>query len=224
MKRFITILVLMLAAVSMTYAIDMSAGAGAKINLNSLYSTETDGVDTLKTTDSNFFIAPEVFFDATYIEASIGYSLFLSGSFKAELNGVSLVEADYADMGIGSISNLTFGIAGKYPITLGGVILFPLVGIDYDLNLTIKDPDGNDLREFMTDDEIADFNNFWLKGGVGADIKVSDVLFVRPKLILGFQFLTDEQKQAIEDDDALGLDLSIVNMKIDLGVYVGYKF
>ena len=94
-------------------------------------------------------------------------------------------------------TSTTFGVplvlpAGPLPFALGPVSLFPLLGIEYDLNLYLKDADGTDLKAGLTDQEKADLNQFWFKAGAGADFVVYKGLYVRPLVLMGFKLLTRE--------------------------------
>ena len=65
--------------------------------------------------------------------------------------------------------------------------LFPLLGIEYDLNLYWKGrgrerPEGLPHRPGE-----GDLNQFWFKAGVGADFTVYKGLYIRPLALLGFK-------------------------------------
>ena len=79
-------------------------------------------------------MSKRAFFDATYIQVSIGYMFINGGHLTTTVNGSS----SSSDVS-GSLSYLTFAAYLKYPFDIGPIELFPLLGIEYRQNLTDKD-------------------------------------------------------------------------------------
>lgn len=209
MKKLIAALVLTAMAVSFATALDMSAGAGVTFSpVFGSYKAEV-GSYSSDVAFSSTYLGVNGFFDATYAVANVGMNFSLSNTYDGEDTKMSY-------------SNLTLGLLGKYPIAVGSATIFPLLGFEYDANLSAK-YDGEDVKADMDSDAKSDLNSFWLKGGVGADIGINEKLYVRPSALFGYKFQNKGEKDAIkliEDADGTA---SINTFKLDLGLAVGYK-
>ena len=120
MKKLIAILVVAFVAMSATFAIDMSAGGGLVFG-SSTTKTEYDlgAWGTVDDTESNSLYGAFGFFDATYVQVSIGY---------VKVN---------SDSEVGSI---VFDVLGKYPFAIGTKFtLFPLAGIGYQKAVSVEE-------------------------------------------------------------------------------------
>jgi len=207
MKKGISILVLTaLVAVGAFAQIDMSAGLGGNFSA-SFDSLKFDGDPAMKSK----FIGGGLFafFDATFAEVNIGM----------QLGGMNMAagDDDYDDDSMNA-TYLTFGVLGKYPIDLGGLTVFPLIGIQMDIGVGLK-YDGDDVFEDSSD--RAEFmNRFWIKLGGGADINISDQLYVRPSLLYGINFGTKLYRDMKDVHD----DFSSFHHGFDLRVAVGFRF
>jgi len=128
MKKLIAILVVAFVAMSTTFAIDMSAGGG--LVFGSFTTKLADFGDPWDGTESNSMYGAFGFFDATYIQVSIGY------------NKVN------ADNEVGSV---VFDFLGKYPFPIGKKFtVFPLAGIGYQKAVSVEEGiDEADVSHFV---------------------------------------------------------------------------
>jgi hypothetical protein len=138
------------------------------------------------------------FFDATYIEAAAGL-LFGGGTLKTKIESSLISQTqtigDYNFMG------LNLGIVGKYPFAVSPRIkLFPLVGIDYLIALSIK------FEDEKVDDPT-DWNQLWFKFGGGIDFNINTSLYFRLEALYGFRLpskgekdFTDYLKSGLQDE------------------------
>jgi len=155
-----------------------------------------------------------VFFDANYLEASIGFFL---GTFSVA--GTGLLKSSGFDVDINSI---TVSVLGKYPINLGSIILFPAAGIEY--NMVSSGKSGN-----VTFTDAADLSHLWIKFGVGADYDLSSQIYIRATALYGIRL-----PSKIEDDlvDTMKASLAGSGISVDpvlghgiqIKVGVGYRF
>jgi len=148
------------------------------------------------------------FFDATYAEAGIG---FLFGAMKHKAHGL-WSEGTY------DLSYMTFALYGKYPFNLRYFHLFPMLGVQFDLGLGATN---NGADVFSTSQDKAGFmNRIWIKFGAGADINLTEHLYLRPSFLYGINFGTKEEwglKSAIGYLDSF-------NHGLDVRIAVGYRF
>jgi hypothetical protein len=97
-------------------------------------------------------VGSSAWFDARYLRVSTGLTLKLdASSFKSWLN---------------------FGGLVKYPFTLGPLEIFPMLGAEYELNLSDTDSAGTDLRPGLTAGELAGLSTLCLEAGAGIGIRI----------------------------------------------------
>ena len=208
------------------FAVDISAGIGASGGyfINEMKtSTATPDVSS-ETTITYVPFGIIAFFDATYFQGSGGY-LMLTNSYEKMTVTVSGSPSTLIDQPIvGSKSFLCFAAYAKYPFALGPLTLFPILGIEFDLNIIAIDANGNDLRASMTDQQKSDANKFWLKGGFGADISFSSKAYIRPALIVGYKLPNVSENNALISAQQAGFDVLLAPLTFDLNLLIGYRF
>ena len=124
-----------------------------------------------------------LFFDATYAEAFAGY--FAGGGKWASDNA----KPEHPLPEDAQRASLNIGAFGKYPIDLGSVTVFPLLGLEYDMVISAK------LNLANGDDYVFDGSNghyaasalsaLWVKFGGGADFALGQTLYLRGELLYG---------------------------------------
>jgi len=216
--------VLALGAVSAVSAIDLSVGGGGYFGtffgggIEASYSASDDinidGSITAPYTGGGVY----GFFDARYVEISIGYFI-AGGTWDAEYT-VPDDETDEPTSGkqssAVSLQALNIGVLGKYPIALGGKLkLFPEAGIDYQICLSGenkgKDEDGKetvtkwDGKPIDPDDpdsdmkpKAGDFSAMQIKFGAGLDYALTGKLFIRPELLYGVRFASKSETDQVD--------------------------
>ncbi|MGA2612253.1 MAG: hypothetical protein ABSG38_02195 [Spirochaetia bacterium] len=159
----------------------VSAGAGASLeylfhpSLKYKYSGSS-----YETTYSSVPVDIKAFVDLTYIQVSAGY-LFTTGfhsnsNVNGSTSGGSLEE---------NYSYVTLAAYLKYPIGIGPVKLFPLLGVQCRLNLTYTGYESKDLKSTLTSQQKADLNEIWIEAGAGIDVPIGR-FFLRPEVLVGF--------------------------------------
>lgn len=228
MKKLV--LAAFLAAIAIcAFGIDLSAGAGMTIGGFSQTTyfepyTFILTFDSFKQTVTNTPFAFTVYFDATYAVATFGFRG--NGSphqtIVTVLGGSTNTNDTDIDERAGFVS---FSLLGRYPFLLGPVSLFPLLGIEYDLNLYWKDAAGADLKASLTSDEKSWLNQFWFKAGVGADFFVYKGLYIRPLVLLGFKLLNQGEKDDIASAESSGATIARkTDFVVEAGVQAGWRF
>ena len=226
MKKLLAV-VLFTCLATTVFAIDLSAGIGATVGSFSQTKNTEDDSPIAYARNEVWATVPfgfSAYFDATYGVAAIGFKANGNTHYKSTLVvGASTFITESDDDNRAGF--LSFSLLGRYPFTLGPVSLFPLAGIEYDVNLYWKDVDGYDLKASLTDQQKADLNQFWFKFGVGADIGVYKGLYARPLVLLGFKLLNQEERDDLESTISSG---ATVARKTDFlfegGVQVGWRF
>jgi hypothetical protein len=132
------------------------------------------------------------FFDLPFLHTTLSYASRFSGSFDSagSFTGTGIYTNRETFLGI--------GILLRYPFTVGRFSVFPLIGVENDINLTYADADGNDLKSGLSSYARDHLNKAFLKVGVGADILVSKFIFLRPTVLLGFRLISGIQRDTVE--------------------------
>jgi opacity protein-like surface antigen len=150
------------------------------------------------------------FFDATYIELSLG----------ARLGKDNFDNAKETMLGFNT-TYLFLGVMGKYPITTSsGIIIFPMAGVEYDLAI-IRNDIGTGKSDFSGNRSIADFSRLWIKAGAGADINLTRSFYIRPSALYAFGLNNAKDKRDVE---SFFFVKSIMHHGIDLRLAAGFRF
>jgi hypothetical protein len=169
-------------------------------------------------------------FDTKYFDLGLGLGASTGGTWKDDaFEGI-----DYTGLGdyvaSGDITNKQlFMITSadlKLPLQMGSFAFFPLIGMEYDLNLSYTDKDGNDLKSGMSDTGKSMLNRFYLKAGIGLDFAVSSTMLLRMEAIYGYK-VKDKNDKAW-DSWAAGAPFYYTNYsnktgKFDFTASVGFK-
>ena len=247
MKRLVAVLVFSVCAGAALSAQGMSFGLGVSLPTHfTSFSFTHDGFGLLDNlyndpTEPNFSIHPDdwamtttgfgmnIFFDGFFLEMSFGV---LFG--KLNRNVLMLYEDDlgweeynsYSDDRI-TMTNLTLALFFKLPINLKVFSLFPMLGFEAYINVGAKD-DGKKIDDewFRTDL----FNNAWIKAGLGADIYLTNTMYLRTIFLYGIRFNTfyeDSFKNFLDNDlgNYWGSDTikSIIGHGMDLRFAIGFR-
>jgi small nuclear ribonucleoprotein (snRNP)-like protein len=197
-----------------------SAGAGASMEFMfhpGLKRTDSSG-NTIDIAYGSFPVDIKAFLDMTYLQISVGYMSVSGGNTTTKVNG-SISGGSFGE----SYSWLTSAAYLKYPVVLGAVSLFPLVGFQYRLNLAFTDSSGNDLRSGLTNQQRADLNEVWLGGGLVADFSIGS-FFIRPEALVGFKLHSTTDDNIVSAYRALGsTDISLTYLTFGINVLVGFR-
>jgi hypothetical protein len=144
------------------------------------------------------------FFDATYAELDVNFAYGLV-TYIADAPG-------FKETDIGNALQLGFSLLGKYPIGLGSFTLFPLLGANYNLVLSGKDPDGRI-------DKPMEYSQFGILAGAGLDFPLTSALYLRGEALFNLRFPSKLMKDTTDAGDSPTLGMG---PRIKIGV--GYKF
>jgi len=227
-KAFIALLVACLSCAALAADTDLitSAGIGFSVSPYSHVEKATTEANTSKSTEKTLLFGGFAYFDATYAQLSFGFVRSdANASYKVTDDlGImgGAIDASYADYPVATC--LSFGLLCKYPFDMDGFFIFPILGFEYDLNLSYKDAEGKDLKADMTDDQKANLNMFWIKAGLGLDIPIAGKIYLRPEVLASYKLRSKSDKDAIDTYTADGAkDVSVTTVKVDIGLLLGYK-
>jgi hypothetical protein len=217
MKKLVLALFLSVILAGGAFAqVQMSAGIGASYGIYNQKNTYKTGDHTIMEVSMDPWDggAFNVFFDATYITAKAG--MFFS-SYDYSIGATTT--------GTSTNTYLSFGLLLKYPIDLGGLSVFPMLGFEYNMFLNYKDKRKNGsittttIYERSDMDPTSDMDMLIVQVGLGGDYNLTDQIYLRPSIIWGIDFANSKSDKAIIDDGG-----KVFKHKLDLGVAIGVKF
>jgi hypothetical protein len=199
-----------------------SAGVGVflPVGLGGGYSAEgsdgQDGTYKQELTFTNVGFGGFAFLDAKYVEAALSFS----GGSSTYKSKVSYGGESDSDEEKGSYTAFDISALGKYPVAFGKFTAFPLLGIDYQIVLSQKDEDGNDIGGENSDIEASDFSALWFRAGAGGDFSINEKLYLRGEILYGIRLHNKFENEAEDDYDA---DVNLGHGPVfKLGI--GYRF
>ena len=214
MKKHIFILVLLALAATGAFAneFSLSAGGGALFDWN---------FDNGYEYGSNSYAVEDVmafggfaFFDATYAELDVNFTYGL----RQSVSNVSSVQ----NGANGNYMALGFSLMGKFPIDLGPVTIFPLLGGSYNMVLVDKDKDGKSVSDVANSSYTSmNLSQFGGLAGAGLDIIFSDLLFLRAEALFHFRF---PNKYTSDKADTFDGGKTTFGMGPRIKVGLGFRF
>jgi len=219
MQKKIVLALLMTAftAVGAFAQLGFSVGGGGLVDMsfnNGIKPATGKGYGGIRNTSFGGFI----FFDVTYAELNV---YFAHGSITPVIideNGKTQENDPNADKV--TMTQLGFSLLGKFPIYMGNVTFFPLLGIDYNIVLSAKDGDEKDPNPGY-------WNQFGFLGGVGADINITKSIFIRAEGLFHIRLPSkqvNDQKAAAEKLEPSAKLKTTWGMGPQIKLAVGFKF
>ena len=124
-----------------------------------------------------------LFFDAAFVEAGLGldFGQRSDNDIKTDM------------------TFFTVSLLAKYPIVWSArVTLFPLLGVDWKIFLAGKTSVGDAAHEISRTDEGA-YDAFSIDAGLGADFTLTEKLYLRVSMLLGFKLPSKAEQEEIND-------------------------
>jgi opacity protein-like surface antigen len=219
MKKLLALLVVLLLATG-AFAQDINISAGATVNYIFWDAGALDAAPPNDVEENWSFISIGAFVDVTYAMFSVSYAFSLGGpNVILSVDGTkddAASEANTTNAEKYAAGYLVITALGKYPIDVGGVTIFPMLGVEYQLNLSLTD-DGNDQKDGFTDDQNASLNDFYILGGLGADFNVAENIYIRAMVLYAYNLTPDTPFTA-------GGDFTEWGWNIKGGISVGFMF
>jgi hypothetical protein len=211
-KKNLAVLIIAALTASGVFAqgIGLSAGIGGYFGSDFGGGVEVGGS---KTETPYFGGGGFAFFDAKYAELSFGV-----------LGGALTAKTENEDLSY-SLVNLDIALLGKFPIAVGNSLtVFPLLGIDYQVTVSLKDEDGNEYEGFGGVDGVpGDFSALWFKFGGGLDYAITSKLYLRFEALYGVRIPNKVETDVKDKFDAYDADI-LLGHGLTAKLAVGYKF
>ena len=220
MKKSISVLILLALVTTGAFAqIGLSAGGGLLFdgNFGDGLEGKMGSVKHSQTKDTISF-GGFVFFDATYAEIDIAF-LYGTTSFKSDPKDPDDNRGKWTSMQLG------FSLLGKYPIEMGPVTIFPLLGINYNMLLEVKDKDGKKIKdnEYF---KLKEQHQLGFLAGVGVDYPLNDNLYLRGEALFSLRLPSKSTEDYIKNaKDSGATDVTpLLGLGPRIKVGVGYRF
>jgi hypothetical protein len=206
------------------FALDLSAGftlsTGIFIN-RMIASSSSLGVSS-ELTNTSIPFRGEAFFDGQYFQFGLGYRLRVLGHQKQTLT-VSGTTSTLTDADTGLKGYLALSLYLKYPLVVGRFVIFPLLGVEKDLNVVIHDASGHDLLGKMTDQQRVNEDQVWVKTGMGVQFPLSSWGYLRTQILFGWKVPNQSENDAVANAESAGFDATLYSFEPDLSIAVGFK-
>ena len=198
-------------------------GGGAYFSLDVWDVKAADASSYYKYTESRSWDLGSVAltYSGKYFQIGLGYTASVAAKYtwSNTFSGLSS-SGDITD----KLSFLAITAYAKYPVKVGSVTVFPLGGVEYDLNLTYTDSSGNDLKKSFESVYPGSLDHLYLQIGAGAEFEVGS-LVIYPELIYGWRMPTkyDTDYQSYLTSTMGWATATVGETKLDLGVIVGIR-
>lgn len=218
MKKLLTTVALAAFTLSSAFAVGMSAGVGASASTTLWTMSMSYGGTTATGSDVIVPVGAKAFFDTKYLQLSVGYI----AASQATLSVTGTATATYPN----DLSYMTFAALGKLPFKLLSMTVFPLVGIEYDLNVSHPSSGGyfEGSNALLANPTNSDYNELWIKGGVGVDVDLGQHFYLRPEALFGIKPLNSDEQAVVNSLASAGLsNVTLGFGTLDLSLLLGYK-
>lgn len=217
MKKFIAMLLVATVLLSASFAIDFSMG----LDVDYAHSwwinktTEKDGDYTRNSYGQNHF-SWNVFADLTYVQFGIGTSFsegIISTKTKTLNSGTSNTTKSKTSEAVQQYLNLK--LLAKYPISLGIATVYPTAGFLFS----------NRINDMYMGSGDGPKNAYYFLMGFGADITMSDKLYLKVAPCFGIQMnKTSKYTKTKKSQKKIGGKYLEQGLMLDLGLGIGYRF
>lgn len=219
MRRFLPAFAVLalLCASTPSPGLGFSLGGGMATCFSSAHYSASYAGSAMENVSHFNSMASKVFFDATYFLLEIGLQIDHGSSPDTTTIATTPTFT-------GTATFVTIGGFVKYPFDLGPVLIFPLLGAQLGVNLSLNDAAGNDLKASLTPAQQLNVNELWLMGGVGVDILLGR-FFIRPVALVGFKPLSSVDNNSLSAVRSLGLtSVSLSYLTLNAELLLGARF
>lgn len=204
-KRIVAITAAFVISTSSISALEIPiiAGLGAitdfsstTIQANHAYQLGYEGSFTYSILSAGFF----AFFDVDYVEFSLGFTgLFNYITGNEMLSLTTGTDREDADL---SGATVNISLMGKYPFEFNRFTIFPLLGIEgrICISMRLRDNTGYDQQNAgdSYQGNATDWSTFWFRIGAGADFFLNEAFFIRTELTFGIKVNTARENAVID--------------------------
>jgi len=192
-------------------------GAGASLDTTSISISGTYSGVPVQIREGLLPIGFHAFVDTRYLIGSVGFSITQGGTLAVTVGGSTATGGL-----VGTLEYVDFALYLKYPLRFGTNEFFPLLGLQYKLNVAYLDAAGTDVTPLLSAQEVADLSELWLKAGVGADFYIRS-FYIRPLLTVGFKFLSPTDQGGLAAMQSVGYaGASVFYFTFGLDIHLGW--
>jgi hypothetical protein len=219
MRITVAIVAFLLLGLTFCYGLDVNFGGGISYQplLSRLIISDPgwSGVAT----DIFRFGAVTAYLDVSFVQMDVSLATRFSGSFEGT--------GSFSGSGAYTYKETYLGISAllKYPFLLGSGWVFPLAGIEQDVNLSYTDRDGNDLKSGLSEMGRNHLNRFFVKFGLGFGVPLGGSLSLSSVVVLGFKLNSGLDRTAVEYyKSTYGLsDVIARSLALEVSVFLGSR-
>jgi hypothetical protein len=185
---------------------------------------DAPGYETAAIRNRWFDFGVYAFFDAQYMEFDLGYFGAASGKYVQSNFGHSNYdfETEYNNL---NISYLDLALMVKYPFKLSSLRIPIFAGFAYSVNLS------HDYSHKSNSPDVSkkDWDQMWIKLGMGLDYDLSPNVFLRASFSLAIPLITEDWKDRAQDIDSWlgmvipGVDASYTGIGSDIILGLGWR-
>ena len=201
MKK-ITVLFLVFIFVGQVLSAELSFGeikksAGFMALGDVSYGNGINSKATMRSTSyqiQNFNFGGGLFFDGTYFETFVGFTYGVLNNVKRDNNkqvAITSAQNTVHRESLGNALELNFGVLGKYPIGLGPITLFPILGLNYNIFLLAWDK----KNVALTNSVPSTFSQFGFQAGAGVDYDFTSRVYFRLETLFQLRFVGSNLKE-----------------------------
>ena len=227
--------IVILAAVFLCVGVSLSAQIRFAAGIGGIFDASFNNGHKVVTDDNRSYFYGQryyspgavVFFDAHYAEVNVGFAYGIINGIQSINTGAYKGRDSYSYYG-GNMTHISFSLLGKFPINIGGLTFFPLVGLNYNLVLSGV-INGSRLGEDNPYGVPGNLSQFGLLGGIGFDFSLSEKLFLRTNFLANLRFANKFMKNEINGTHDESLFESVDrNTTLGIGpeikIAIGYRF
>jgi len=202
------------------YSIDNTSDLGL---INPNYSSAAGEIKETATTEPVYFSSAEFFLDLKYVRLDIagGFSPatpdIVNANYSFNITSPLITSFSGTADSTNYSQTITFavGILLKYPIDLpDGSDVWPGAGIDYHYTLFNENNGVNTLTN-----DYENRSSWWVKAGLGGDIKLSDNFYLTPSIIISYDLTAINYIDTPAFRQAYGVSLSDYLKDMDIQAY-----
>ena len=203
-KLLIAVMIFIFVLFVLPAQVNLSAGGGFLLDVSMGNSIKADiSGFSHSVTDNKTSFGVFVFFDAIFAEVDV---YFLFG--RSNMTGTGLLKG--SGVGKYNTTELGFNVLGKYPFLFGQISVYPLVGVSYNIVLSVEGESAGS----------GDYNQLGILGGTGIDFIMGRRLYIRGEALLHIRLANKAMKKLA--DEKGGKTTPGLGPQIKIGV--GYRF
>ncbi|MDR1240122.1 MAG: hypothetical protein LBK27_08400 [Treponema sp.] len=229
MKRFTALFILLSGLGAALFSLEFSAGGGLTVlPYQEGLSVKAPGYKTGHIVNHWADWGVYAFFDVQYFELDIGYYRAFYGDYEwADFGSPMDFKFEYDNI---DVSYFDFGLLLKYPLKLSrNIAITPMIGFSYWTSIQ-ADYGYKTLQDAAWDARKEEWDQMWIKLGLGLDTDITKNLYLRFTGKLAFPLPTDEWERREKNVKQLfglflnGAESDFYGVGAEFSLALGFKF